>query len=163
MKTQHRDPNAPHSIGLHEERPTNRAWPTNFAVLLLLALTGGLALALIHASALATAPGLTIALSTNDGVLLTVTNGESSEFYEIYSTNSIADYTAWSLSITGSVGQTNFYVPMGPATAWFFKARAGNDWDGDGIRNFQDANPNNTNVGVLSVTIDTPANGSTLY
>jgi hypothetical protein len=129
---------------------------------LLLALTGGAALILIRASALATAPGLTISVSTNNGVLLVVTNGESTEFYEIYSTNSLAEYTAWSLSITGLVGQTNFYVPMGPATRGFFKARAGNDWDGDGVKNFQDANPNSTNVRVLSVTIDTPANGSTL-
>lgn len=137
-------------------------WPANLIVSLLIVLAGGVAFILVRSSALATAPGLNISLSTNNGVLLTITNGESTEFYEIYSTNSLAEFTAWSLSITGDVGITNFYVPMGPVTMRFFKARAGNDWDGDGIKNFQDANPNDTNVGVLSVTIDTPANGATI-
>jgi hypothetical protein len=127
-----------------------------------LALAGGLAFVLLRATVNAAAPGLSITLANSNTVLLTVTNGATNVYYEIYSTNAVSDNMAWSLSATGGLGVTNFSVPMGAATINFFKARAGNDWDGDGILNFQDANPNSTNVGVLSVTIDSPTNGSTL-
>ena len=117
---------------------------------------------LIRPSVQAALPGLTIALS-NDTVMLTVTNGATNVFYEIYATNAVSSNLTWSLSATGGLGVTNFSVPMGAATINFFKARAGNDWDGDGILNFQDANPNNYNTNdLLSVTIDSPTNGSTI-
>ena len=57
---------------------------------------------------------------------------------------------------------TNFSIPMGASPLNFFKARAGNDWDADGIPNSQDADPNSTNFGILSITIDNPTNGATI-
>ncbi len=137
-----------------------RAWSASLIVSLLLTLAGGVAFVLFRASA--AAPGLSIALSSNDTVLLTVTNAVANEAYEIYTTNSVSDNMAWSLSITGAIGVSNFSVYTWPATRMFFKARASNDWDSDGIPNFKDANPNNTNVGILTITIDSPANGSTI-
>jgi hypothetical protein len=142
------------------KRPKWRVFSASLIVSLLLAFVGGLAFVLFRASA--AAPGLTITISTNDTVLLTVTNALVNEAYEIYATNSVSDNMAWSLSITGALGVSNFSVSTWPATRMFFKARASNDWDSDGIPNFKDANPNNTNIGVLSVTIDSPANGSTI-
>src|SRR5437867_868934 len=133
------------------KRPMRRVLSASLIVSFFLALAGGLAFVLFRASA--AAPGLTIALSTNDTVLLTVTNAVADETYEIYTTNSVSDNMAWSLSITGAPGVTNFSVSTWPATRMFFKARASNDWDSDGVPNFKDANPNNTNIGVLSVTI----------
>ena len=111
-----------------------------------------------------TLPKLSVEIDTNNNmVLLTVINGTNNEFYEIYATNSLSDNSVWSLSMTGALGVTNFSVPIGAATRNFFKARAGNDWDGDGIPNFQDVNPNSFNTNdLLSVTIDSPANGSTI-
>jgi hypothetical protein len=37
-----------------------------------------------------------------------------------------------------------------------------NDSDGDGVPNWEDADPNNPNVGILTITIDSPANGEVL-
>ena len=141
-------------------RPMPWALSASLIVSLFLALAGALAFVIFRASA--AAPGLTISLSSNDTVLLTVTNAVANEAYEIYATNSVSDNMAWSLSITGAIGVSNFSVYTWPATRMFFKARASNDWDSDGIPNFKDANPNNTNVGILTITIDSPANGSTI-
>jgi len=106
-------------------------------------------------------PALLAGPLTNGFLSLTVTNGTNNEFYEIYGAPTV-DSTNWSLVATGAVSVTNFAVPTYAALMGFFKARAGNDWDNDNILNFQDANPNDPNVGVLYITIDSPTNGTTL-
>jgi hypothetical protein len=51
---------------------------------------------------------------------------------------------------------------MGPDLQRFFKARAGRDWDNDNVFNWQDGDPNSTNIGVLTITIDSPINGQNI-
>jgi hypothetical protein len=133
------------------------AWFGSPILLLLLVLLIGLPWA-----GRTTPPGLSIELSTNDTVFLTVTNGTNDEFYEIYSAPVLSNAMTWSLSATGALGVTNFATSMTPFWQYFFRARAGNNWDGDGAKNFQDADPTNSNIGILSVTIDTPAHGADL-
>lgn len=68
----------------------------------------------------------------------------------------------FNLLSVGDQGQTNFTVDAGAWMSLYFKVSVGTDWDGDGIPNFMDANPSDSSVGALSVTIDSPVNGSAL-
>ena len=107
------------------------------------------------------APGLSIALTGSNLLTLTITNGLTNEYYEIYSEIQLEAPT-WSFYAGGSLGQTSFLASNFPAMLRFFKARATNDWDGDGIANWADADPNSTNIGLLTITIESPANGALL-
>jgi|SRR6266850_5081731 len=108
-------------------------------------------------------PGISAVMSNDNATLwLTVTNGVTNEFYTIYSKLALDDNIPWSGSITGMFGQTNFAVIVAPGLSGFFKAESGTDRDGDNVPNFQDADQNNAAVGILTITITAPANGSTI-
>jgi hypothetical protein len=108
-------------------------------------------------------PGLTITQVSGTEFSVKITNGVSYANYELYRTP-VLDNPAfpWTLHIIGTLGQTNFTVAMGPASEGYLLASVGLDWDGDGIENWQDAQPSSTNAGLLSITITSPANGSTI-
>jgi hypothetical protein len=106
------------------------------------------------------APGLKPGVISNGYFSVTVTNGVTNEFYEIYGLNNLTN--PWSLIVTGDVQVTNFSIWMGPDNQRFFKARSGRDWDNDNVLNYKDADPNSTNIGVLTITIDTPTNGQNI-
>lgn len=107
------------------------------------------------------APGLSIALTGSNAAVLTITNGVTNEYYEIYSRIAL-DLDDWGFFTNGTLGQTSFPVSIGPVMQRFYRARATNDWDGDGVLNWADADPNSTNVGFLTITIDSPVNGALL-
>lgn len=108
-------------------------------------------------------PGLTITVFNTNQLQLKITNGVGTANYEIYRTPILDDPTyPWTLHLIGTLGQTNFTADMGIETIGFFKATAGLDWDGDGIPNWLDAQPGNTNVGALTITIDSPVDGANL-
>src|SRR5271165_1043713 len=67
-----------------------------------------------------TAPGLGISLTTNNAVLVTVTNGVSSGQYQIYWTEFLTPTPDWLLLTNGSIGQTQFLVPMEDWEMTFF-------------------------------------------
>jgi hypothetical protein len=119
-------------------------------------------LAVLICSALADdQPVLTIAPTGTNQFLISITNASGSATYELYRTPVLNDAAyPWTLSVTGAVGQSNFIVTKGSEPTGFWKASEGSDWDFDGIPNWMDADPNNGSVGVLSVTIVSPANGS---
>jgi hypothetical protein len=94
-----------------------------------------------------TAPGLGISLTTNNAVLVTVTNGVSTGQYQIYWTEFLSPSPEWLLLTNGSIGQTQFVVPMGDWDQNFFSASA--------ISNFV---PPSLNVIILS-----PTNGAVIY
>jgi hypothetical protein len=106
------------------------------------------------------APGLKPGAISNGYFTVTVTNGITNEFYEIYGLNNLTNQ--WNLVATGDVQVTNFSIWMGPDLQRFFKARSGRDWDNDNVLNWKDADPNSTNIGVLSITIDSPVNGQNI-
>jgi hypothetical protein len=114
-------------------------------------------------------PALSIFLSASNQVSLTVTNGVNTNIYEIYfseflSTNSIFDANSgWTFWASGATGQTNFIATTDETETGFFRALNGNDWDNDGIINSQDARPNDPTIGILTVTIESPTNNSTVY
>lgn len=109
------------------------------------------------------APALKITLSTNSQVQLVITNGYSTNVYEIYRRLELLPTCPWVLHLTGTNGQTNFMANMGIAVQGFFAASTGTNWDGDVAPNWADANPTNSAVTWLTVTIVSPANGANLY
>jgi hypothetical protein len=111
---------------------------------------GGLAVLAVYAgiSALGqTAPVLRISLTTNNAVVVTVTNGVSTGQYQVYWTEFLSPAPEWLLLTNGSIGQTQFIVPMEDWDMTFFNASA--------ISNFV---PPSLNVIILS-----PTNGALLY
>ena len=98
-------------------------------------------------------------LGTNQ-FLVEITNSVSTTNYTLYWTPALANPNyPWIVLTNNNVGESNFLVD---ATGWdtgFFKVLTGTDYDGDGWPEWQDAQPQNPAVGVLSVTIDSPTNG----
>ena len=93
------------------------------------------------------APVLGISLTTNNAVVVTVTNGVSTGQYQVYWTEFLSPTPDWLLLTNGSIGQTQFLVPMEDWDMTFFSASA--------ITNFV---PPTLNVIILS-----PTNGTLLY
>jgi hypothetical protein len=113
-----------------------------------------------------TAPALSIAPTGTNEVALTVINGSATNLYEIWWTEFLdADALfltngTWIDVYDGTTGQTNFVLDLGDTVTGFFRAINGNDLDNDGIPNWQDSRPWDPSVGILTETIETPANGS---
>jgi hypothetical protein len=108
-------------------------------------------------------PVLTIAPTGTNQFQITVANGTNTGNYELYWTPVLGDANyPFSLLIIGNQGQTNFTVDAGTVPNAFFQVIAGTDWDGDGVVNWQDANPNDPSIGILTVIIDSPTNHSVL-
>ena len=93
------------------------------------------------------APVLGISLTTNNAVVVAVTNGVSTGQYQIYWTEFLSPAPEWLLLTNGSIGQTQFVVSMDDWDSTFFSASA--------ISNFV---PPTLNVIILS-----PTNGTLLY
>src|SRR5262249_46347544 len=94
---------------------------------------------------------------------LTITNAVASTNYEIYRTPLLADTNfPWTLHMIGNVGQSNFVVDTEVFGTSFFRVGIGSDWDLDGVPNDRDANPTDPMIGILTITIDSPTNGSTI-
>ncbi len=101
-------------------------------------------------------------VSTNQ-VNVLITNGVSTANYEIYWTPWLNNPVyPWTLLVSGTTGQTNFSVLINSTDTGFIEAAVGTDWDGDGVPNYKDARPSDPTVGVLTVTIESPANGATM-
>ena len=104
-------------------------------------------------------PILKISPSGTNAVAITVTNGMAPENYELFWTPVLAnlDYP-WQAIAVGALGQTNFTVTTSLYPIGFFKV----NWDTNTIPLWKAADPNNQGSGVLSVWIDSPANGAVL-
>lgn len=108
-------------------------------------------------------PVLRISTVGTNQVLVNISNAVSTANYEIYRTPALADpFLPWTLHSIGTMGQSNFTLNMGGEPLGFFQAGVGSDWDNDGIPNFADGNPSNPGVGILTISITSPVNGSTL-
>lgn len=99
-------------------------------------------------------------LGTNQFSVL-ITNGISSTNYTLFWTPSLNDSNyPWTVVGVGSVGETNFLIDGGAWSVGFFRVLLGSDADGDGVPAWKDANDDDLNIGILSVTIDSPINGT---
>ncbi len=105
-------------------------------------------------------PVIRISATNTNQVSILITNGVSFANYELYRRPMLDTNWGWYLHTIGTQGQTNFIADMGVESIGFFQIAVGNDWDGDGATNFLDADPGNASVGILSITIESPVNGS---
>jgi hypothetical protein len=124
----------------------------------------GLGIATLCLTATAQVPQPVLRISTvgTNQVLVNISNAVSTANYEIYRTPALADpFLPWTLHSIGTLGQSNFTLNMGGEPLGFFQAGVGSDWDGDGIPNFADGNPSNPGIGILTISITSPVNGST--
>jgi hypothetical protein len=110
-----------------------------------------------------TAPVLTIAATGTNQFSIIITNGVNTNNYELYWTPVLANTSyPWMLAVVGGAGQTNFTVSSGGYLTGFYRVAVGTDADGDGVPDWQDANPNDPTIGILTVVIDSPTNGMVL-
>lgn len=108
-------------------------------------------------------PVLTIRRVSSNQLQLTISNGVNTANYQIFHRPFLDPAHPWSPALIGSQGQTNFTVNLGSEMMGFFGAAPGLDWDEDGVPNWQDGNPVSADVGLLSITIDSPAAGTILH
>jgi hypothetical protein len=122
---------------------------------------GGLIVVVAALTALSqTAPVLTITATGTNQVSITITNGVSTNNYDLYWTpvlGNTVDYP-WKASVIGSTGQTNFIVNKSVWQSQFFRVLV----DTSGIPVYELADPNNPGAGILTVFIDSPTNGAVL-
>jgi hypothetical protein len=105
-----------------------------------------------------TAPVLTITSLGTNQYSIVFTNNIGTSSYDLQWTPVLvnADYP-WTWAAIGTPGQTNYVVTSTYPTAFFRTIL-----DTNSIPLWEGADPNNPALGALSITIDTPANGSTL-
>ena len=106
-----------------------------------------------------TAPVLTIMQLGTNQFSITITNGVGGTYYDLLWTPVLAnpDYP-WTYAAVGNAGQTNFMLNMGVYQTGFFQVLI----DTNSIPLWEAADPNNPGAGILTVFIDSPANGSTI-
>ena len=126
-----------------------------------------LSLMLVPFGGRAAAPGLTIGpFTTNSGlryITVTITNAITTNTYQIDHKLDLNSNVPWVGSITGILGQTNFSIQLGPEAYMFYRALDCFDCDKDLVPNYKDADPLNSNITVLTITILSPTNGATIY
>lgn len=126
-----------------------------------LLVTGTLMLALWISIGRADPPfGLTIQVVNSNQLALTITNAVSTVAYEIQRRQVLEPLNPWVHETNGTPGQTNFTLNMSIYTMGFFQALPCIDCDSDGIENWRDANPYDASVGILTITIESPTNGT---
>ena len=104
-------------------------------------------------------PYLTIAPTNSSSFFITVWNDQGPANYEIWWTPVLANANyPWTAITAGTTGQTNFIVPMPQFSTGFYRAV----WDTNSVPLWDAADPNNPSAGVLSVYIDSPANGTVI-
>ena len=91
---------------------------------------------------------------------IVITNAVTTTNYTLFWTPALGDPNyLWQVLGVGNIGETNFTVDGGGWNNGYFKVLLGTDSDGDGVPEWQDAQPGNPAVGILSITIDSPTYG----
>ena len=105
------------------------------------------------------APVLTIAPLGTNQFSITITNGVGGTYYDLQWTPVLANPSyPWTFAAVGTPSQTNFMLNMGAYQTGFFRALV----DTNSIPLWEAADPNNPGAGILTVFIDSPANGFNL-
>jgi hypothetical protein len=123
---------------------------------------GAVIVTALNVFAIAPQPVLTIAPLGSNQFSISITNGVSTN-YTLFWTPVLADENyPWQFLGVFDIGQSNLTVNAGDWPSGFFRALVGIDSDSDGIPDWMDAAPLDPNVGILSLTINSPTNGATL-
>ena len=107
-----------------------------------------------------TPPVLTIAPAGTNQYSITITNNIGMTTYDLQWTPVLANPAyPWTWAVPGAAGQTNYVVNMnGVSDTGFFRTIL----DTNVPPLWEAADPNNPALGILTVTIDSPANGSVI-
>ena len=107
-----------------------------------------------------TAPFLEITPAGSNQFSVTITNGISTDSYELWWTPVLGNTTQypWSAASVGNIGQTNFVIGKLNYPAVFYRVLL----DTNAVPLWENANPGNPGTNILKVTIASPANGSNL-
>ena len=104
-------------------------------------------------------PYLTIASTGTNQLLITVFNNTGPANYELWWTPVLANPAyPWTAVAVGATGQTNFTVSAAIYPTGFYQALQ----DTNSIPLWEAADPNNQAAGILTVFIDSPANGAVI-
>ncbi len=107
-------------------------------------------------------PGITIALTNTNQLVITVTNGVGYGYYSLYNQHVLGS-GSWTLISTNDVlDNTNFLVNTVPFFEGFYLVKASTNWNDDGIPNWDLADPNNPGLGALTISIVSPSQGQIL-
>lgn len=118
-----------------------------------------LAAGILVRSSVAQAPSLILTPTTSNQFQLFLSNAAPGETYVIYRRPILGHPNyPWRFYLLGATNM--FTVDMGTEPMSFFQAVSGTNWDGDASVNWEDGDALNPNIGRLSVTIDSPTNGS---
>jgi hypothetical protein len=114
----------------------------------------------IDAFAQSAPPVLTITPQGSNQFSILITNGVANTNYELYWTPVLGDVAVypWTLISVGTTGQTNWTVDGSDWPVSFFRVSIQQYYNG--IPDYELADPNNPSLGPLSITIDSPTNGS---
>jgi hypothetical protein len=120
--------------------------------------SGGLLVVATASTALSqTVPVLTIAPLGTNQFSITITNNVGGTDFDLQWTPVLANAEyPWTWAAIGTPGQTNFLVNMTVYQTGFFRAIS----DTNSIPLWEAADPNNPGAGILTIFIDSPANGS---
>ncbi|HEV2318125.1 MAG TPA: hypothetical protein VGV18_00130 [Verrucomicrobiae bacterium] len=107
-----------------------------------------------------TPPVLTITPLGTNQYSISITNNIGMTTYDLQWTPVLANANyPWTWAAPGTAGQTNYLVNMnGVSDTGFFRTLL----DTNAIPLWEAADPNNPALGILTVTIDSPANGSVI-
>lgn len=128
---------------------------------MILGISGGILLIVVVALTAwsQTAPVLTIKQLGTNTISISFTNNIGSDSYDLQWTPLLANPNyPWTFAAIGTPGQTNYLVDMGDYQTAFFRTIL----DTNGVPLWEAADPNNPSAGILTVFIDSPANGSTI-
>jgi hypothetical protein len=122
---------------------------------------GGLTVLAVTLTALSqTGPAITMTPLGTNQYSITITSNIGAATYDLQWTPVLGnpDYQ-WTWAVRGAPGQTNYLVNMnGVSDTAFFRTLL----DTNAIPLWEAANPANPALGILTVTIDSPTNGTTL-
>ena len=120
------------------------------------------AFAIFTLKVLADPPGLTIQSLGTNHFYISITNAVPTNGYELHWSLSLNDpdnYPWELLAVPGS--DTNWVVDMLDYPQGFFRVSVEQFYSG--VPDYQLADPNNPSLGRLSITIDSPTNGTSIH
>lgn len=106
-------------------------------------------------------PILSIAPTNSNQLSITVTNGVSYANYVLYNQHVLGG--SWVYVTNPVPGVTNFVVNPGPYFQGFYMVTGSTNWNNNGIPNWDYADPTNPGIGVLTVSIVSPAQGAVIH
>lgn len=107
-------------------------------------------------------PVLRLTHLSNNVYQIAITNPAVGVRYQIQRRDSLSPTNQWVWLIGGTNAQTNFVFSEGIHFQGFYQARTCVDCDSDWINGDQDGNDADPNILTLAVTIDDPANGTSI-